>query len=667
MTIMQNNQSSKAARDAYRKVRNRRNLARAAKVTADLPEPIFTDIVDATDNLLNGPDIKRNGVAKVTIAIWTNVGSRPGHDQIIRLYVAPGAIADPNDPAFGQPIFTKDLTWPFAPTWDPNFTVPLNEIQPNGTYTFKYEVRLHTLLTVQSPLVTINTDITAPYELTDPPEPPAMTFATVELDDSNLDAVSGVIPDYTDKAAKDTYRYWFAKDPLPADPTTLDPVAPIAEVPANRTVIVPQAFLETLDDDVYYLLYTLYDRATSRSRLSGGTRFILTRGALPSALQKPVIPAAAGGAVVNLETAQGGVIVEYRYTGWKSGDKIVAKLGGLDLPEFFAQDGYAEALIPPQTLLAAYKAATGTGERTLTVEYVVDRLGRTFGPEEKDFTSNLTLIGTPLDPWPDFPNATNPKLLAGEVQGLTGKDVLVEADADKPVKFQFPVYDPVNAGEKVKIFWVGKHVPEADHTMTNEAAGGTVTKDIPWSYVVETDNGLDKEMYYSIGDPAVTPNWQNSLKNQVDVNDAIVLKPDAPTLPHIVGGLWLNCDSLQGADHHIQVDVPDLSKWLTAGDKVNMSWELFEGTTDLSKPIADTLFEDPITVTDSAGAFPLTGFAWKVTPYADYIAPSYNPPIHSEATAVVTYSFELNGKTVTSKQALPWLGMFNGNGACTIS
>lgn len=469
MTVLQNNQSSKAARDAYRKVRNQRNLARAAKAADDLIEATFKDIADPADKLLIGPDIKIAGSAGLTIPIWSNTGSHPDDEQILTFKVAPGHVTDPDDPSFVE-VLKKPFRYPFADTWDPNFTLPLNKIQPNGPYTFMHEVFLHNQQTAQSPLVHFITDITAPYELTEPPEPPAMTFAITELDDSNIAAVSGVIPDYTDKAAKDKYVYWFAKDPLPGDPSTLPPVTTPVELPPNRTVIVPKAYIEAQGDGIYFLLYALIDRATNRSSLSAFTRFIVTLGPLPTALQKPVIPAAAGGAVIVVETASD-VMVEYRYTGWKSGDKIVADLDGIKLPLLFAQDGFAEGIIPPATLLAAYKAAPGTGKKPLTVRYFVDRLGRTFGPAQESFEANFEVIGPLPEPWPDFPNPTNPKLLAGVLKGSTADDVLVEADADKPADFQFPVYDPVKAGEQVKIYWVGTHVPEADHTMTTETPG----------------------------------------------------------------------------------------------------------------------------------------------------------------------------------------------------
>ena len=660
MTIMEINRGSKEARDAYRKVRNQRNLARAAHAEDELPIATIEDIID-TDGLLNGPVIKSRGM-DLNIPIWRNTGDLPGDVQTLELFIAPGHVDDPLDPSFVR-VQQIPLAYPFADTWVGDYNVPLNRIQPNGPYTFKHEVVLHTTQRVRSAVVKVISDITAPNELANPPEPGPMVFSVTQLDDSNIDSVSGTIPDYSDKATGDKYIYWYANDPLPSDPSELEPVASPADVPANRTVIIPKDYIETKKDGVFYVLYALFDRALNRSSLSGWTRFVVTLGALPTALQKPLVPVADNGAVIDLETAAGGVIVEVRpYAGWKSGDKIVATWGGIDLPVTLAiENRNTEIRVPAQTLLAAYGGATG--EKTTTVSYVVERIERTFGPEQDDFMVNFEVIGPP-NPFPDFPDPTNPDLQAGVVLGSTGNNVLVEADADKPFDFEFKIYDPVNAGERIKFFWEGTHVTEADLTITTETPGSTATVQIPWSYVAATDNGPGKEMYYSIGDPSVTPNWQKSEKTPVNVDDAIVLKPDAPTFPHISSG-WLICDSLQPPESAIVVDVPDLSRWLQPGDRVNMSWELFEGRVGTT-PIAGTLFEDPITLTAAGGAYPVTGFQWRVQPYADYIAPAYNPPAHKDANTKVTYSFTLNGKPVTSRTATAWLGMFLGDTACIV-
>lgn len=660
MTVLKTRLGSKEARDAYRELRNQRNLERAAQAADELPIATIREVINA-DGLLNGPVIKLKGM-ELNVPIWANTGDFPGDKQILELFIAKGHITDVNWPAFTK-VQQIELDYPFADTWVGDYTIPLNIIQPNGEYTFKHEVVLHTTQRVRSLLIHVISDITAPYELTNPPEPPAMTFTATELDDSNVATVTGIIPDYSDKAGEDKYVYWYASDPLPSDPSLLDPVAPPVILPANRSVTIPRAYIEGKGDGVFYVLYALIDKAFNRSNLSGWTRFVVTLGALPTALKKPEVPVAAGGAVIDLETAAGGVIIEIKpYSGWKDGDKIVAKWGDIPLPVTFAiENRTTEIPVPASTLLAAY--IESTGEKVTTVSYVIDRLGRTFGPEEDDFVVNFEVVGPP-NPFPDFPDPTNPDLLAGVVKGSTGDNVLVVADADKDVPFEFTVYDPVDAGETLEFYWEGTHIVEADLTITTETAGSKKTINVPWRYVLATDNGPGKEVYYTVGKASVTPNRQKSLITLVNVNDAIVLTPDAPTFPHI-NGMWLICDSLQPPESAIVVDVPDLSAWLQVSDEVEMSWELFQGRAGTT-PIAGTLFEDTITLTAAGGAYPVTGFQWRVQPYADYIAPAYNPPLHSDANTKVTYSFEYRGKTVTSKIATAWLGMYLGDIPCRV-
>ena len=667
MTTMQTKRQSDEAREAYRKLRNQRNQSRAADGVYALPGAQIEAVINPSDplGLLNGPVIKAAGM-KLNIPIWEETGTDPDDTQKLELFIAPGHVDDPADPSFVKVSDIPDLVYPFADTWVGDYTIALNKLSPNGPYTFKHEVWLHHGGHETSPLIHVTSDITAPYEMTNPPEPPAMTFSTTQLDDSNIGSVTGVIPDYADKAPGDQFVYWYASDPLPSDPSSLQPVAPPADVPASRNVTIPRTYIEGKLDGVFYVLYALIDKARNRSHLSGWTRFVTTLGALPSALVKPEVPVAAGGAVIDLDTAAGGVIVHIKpYTGWKSGDKIVATWGGIPLPDTYASEkNDTEIVVPSQTLRTAYLGATG--EKLTPVSYVVDRLGRTFGPQQDDFMVNFEIIGPPRpDPDPDFPDITNPALLAGTVRGSTVDNVLVEADADKEVSFEFKIHSPVKAGETVKFFWEGTPVTEADFTITTETPGLTKTVKFPWSYVAATDNGPDKKVYYTIGDPNVTPNRQKSRITSVNVNDAIVLKPDAPTFVGLSSSGWINCDSRQSPDGAIVVTVPDLSKWLNPGDKVKMSWQLFQprsGTT----PVPNTLFEPELTLGDLGDPHPVTGFTWRVTPYTQYVSPGYNPPAHSDANAKVTYSFMLNGKTVTSKTLAAPVGMFLGSGPCAI-
>ena len=664
MATLDSRNRSKEARDAYRKVRTQRHLTRAAKLDDPLPTATFAAILDPVDGLLNGPLIKLNGLDTV-IPIWSNTGSTPGDTQDLELFIAPGHVTDPQDPSFVR-VLSQQFVYPFADTWTGDFNIPLNHLQPDGAFTFKHEVIQYTGQVSTSALVNLTSDTTAPNERSATPEPGAMVFNTSELDDSNIGSVTGVIPDYLDKAAGDSVVYWYAKDPLPDDPTTLPPVEAAREVPANNQITIPQAYIETRQDGIFYVLYTLFDRALNRSRLSGYKRFTVTLGALPNVVAKPEVPVGANGAVIDLETAAGGVFVEIpTYTGWKSGDMIRATWGGLDLPAVIAlENTVTEIPVPAQTLRTAYVGATG--QKTTTVSYVVDRQGRVFGPQQDDFLVDFSVIGPPLpDPDPDFPDPTNPVLLAGVVKGGGGDNLLDITDANKPADFEFTIYDPVNAGETLEFWWENTRVMEATFTITTETPGSTKTIQIPWDYILATDNGPGKQVYYTIGDPTVTPNRQKSQVTLVDVVDAIVIEPNPATFPHITSRGWLVCSSLQAPDNAIVVSVPDLSAWLAPGDTVEMSWRLFQDRTGTTE-ITSAALIDTVTLGDASSPFPVTGFNWRVQPYVTHIAPAYNPPDHPEANTVVTYSFTYKGKRVTSLPAPAPVGMFMGSGGCII-
>jgi hypothetical protein len=169
MTVLKTRRDSKEARDAYRELRNQRNLNRAAQAADELPPATIRDVINA-DGLLNGPVIKLKGM-ELNIPIWANTGDLPGDKQTLELFIAKGHITDVNWPAFTK-VEQIELDYPFADTWVGNYTIPLNMIQPNGEYTFKHEVVLHTTQRVRSELIHVISDITAPYELTKPRRQP---------------------------------------------------------------------------------------------------------------------------------------------------------------------------------------------------------------------------------------------------------------------------------------------------------------------------------------------------------------------------------------------------------------------------------------------------------------------------------------------------------------
>lgn len=172
-------------------------------------------------------------------------------------------------------------------------------------------------------------------------------------------------------------------------------------------------------------------------------------------------------------------------------------------------------------------------------------------------------------------------------------------------------------------------------------------------------------MWYWINSPN-SPNRQRSDDTPVEVN-AVIFKPAAPTFPDI-DGPFLNCDSLYGPDYAIRVQVPDLSGPpynLGIGDVVTLHWVALAGTAG-ETPIDGAEKDEPVTLDDTT--WPVTGFIWLVRPYATHLLPTYDPfgPGGSEGRGRITYSYVVDGETITSEESEARVTMFLGHGSCPI-
>jgi hypothetical protein len=259
-------------------------------------------------------------------------------------------------------------------------------------------------------------------------------------------------------------------------------------------------------------------------------------------------------------------------------------------------------------------------------------------------------------------------LLAGVVTGKTDptkENQLLKGDEGENATFTFKLHTPAKTDETVKFYWNGVWVEEATHTVTTETGGEELPVEILWKYILAGKNGPEVPVHYTIGSPDIPEsNRQKSLITKVTV-DAIILRPDAPEFNKLSPVGWLNCDSLEGTDHAIVVNVPDLSMYDIEEGKVTMTWTAYAGRTGTT-PIDGTAKEQTLTLGDPD--VPATGFQWRIQPYATHIAPTYDPPDQIEANAVVTYSFKLVGETdvVTSIEAKAPVGMF-ASGACDVT
>jgi hypothetical protein len=675
MTTVDKNRLSALARDEHRRLRVQR-----AQQPLALKPAVIDAVIDA-EGRLDGPKIKRLGGMELVIPLWENHGTYPGDADFpadkdsLELFMARGATPDDDDfiSVSGPHVFTA----PFAATYDGKFTVPLSELLPEGPHVFKYKLVIYSGQNEESTPVALISDITAPYEHTNPAEPPPMQLTDKWVTDANVGAIFGDIPVYAggDQAPGDMVMYWYAKAPLPEDPATLPPVSPPILIGPDRKVPFPKDFIVANGDGEFYIIYVLIDSHRNRSNLSVYTKLDVTLGALPNNLPLPEVPVAAGGAVIDQETAAGPVQVEIkRYDGWKQGDMVHASWGDIALEPYRVGTDQPPVIVidvPAATMKAAY-GNVSVGEKDVVVGYTVKRGEVSFGPKVAVFKVDFSFIGpAPVDPDPDWPESTNPALKKGVVtgeSGIGGDDELVRDDEGKDATFTFELYGPVNEHETIEFLWSGALVTEAKLTITTEKAGDTIAVVIPWSYILIGKNGSKVPVYYTIGGPDIpVANRQKSMITEVNV-DAISVRPEAPAYKAFdnpgTPRPWLICASLDGADHAIVIKVPDLSAYNIVDDEVTMTWTPYSGRTGTT-PIAPAIKTETIKLGDPG--FPDTGFEWRIQPYATHIAPTYAPPVR-EANAVVTYSFMMVGEPdrIISLEAKAWVGMFDASGACPI-
>lgn len=541
----------------------------------------------------------------------------------------------------------------------------------DGRQTFSYKVRpFNGSAPTASETLGLIFDRTPPYGNATPVVMPALGY---NVTDGNIDNVVVTLPEYDTHAAGDTvYVYWL--NYVPDDPALVTPVVTETVDALPKSLTVPRAAIEAIGDGGVHVLYVLVDKAGNISRLSMPLPVGVAIGPLPSGLKVPEVPLAADG-LIDQEDAWTGVVVEIPlFDNWKPTDWLQVSWGALAL-------GWREIGIAPKwpleftlsggQLWGQYGAAT-TGNKTTNVSYALRRGTVPQGDKAIDVNVNLEVVG-PVDPItdPEWPDPVNPRLPKVNVLGKKSNvdNHLTPADEGEDGIVKVVVDASLKEDDVIKFYWEGVHIKEADHAVLTAEVGVEITEIIPWSYIEVRNNGK-VPVHYIVERPGV-PNRAKSTATIVNV-EAIVLRPDAP---EFLGGNtgdpvgWLTCNALYDdvnpnpLDPSIRVLVKGLRGYgLKAGDTVTFHWYAVHGFTGEEK-IDDTAFDDPVELKEAD----LDEFVWRVQPYADYILPifDYNATLH-EGRGRVTYSFDLNGKSIESKQAEQIVSMHDAVGSCPL-
>jgi hypothetical protein len=407
------------AHSAYQKMRTEYRAGLADKPIEINPE----DFADATDNLLNGPNL-RDGL-KVYIPKWDHLPP-PLKPEKIEVLFDPGNgrfdLVDSHE--FEIPAGGSD----FPETFPYEMVIDASYLPQNAVCKLKFRYYTYNNDESDSPVTTVICDRLPPYSHA---ALPALKFVTDYVDDTTLPqpgTVAATIPGYADWQDTDKIAiYWVDSANAPEDPMANPPVfydfVP-APGTADTTVHIPGAKIRAIGDAECFIAYALIDRALNPG-VSLYQKMSVTFGPLPTNLKLPEVPQADPGPLV-LEHALAGVSVWIpKYDNPKPNDHIRLQWGSTTLPDDHPVGHNPSArievpVLPIATLVNEYGKDT-TGDKPTNVSYQVIRSGRVFGPEATDIVVNLE-VAIPWDPWPpiDWPKPIHPSLLEGEVKNFDG-------------------------------------------------------------------------------------------------------------------------------------------------------------------------------------------------------------------------------------------------------
>ena len=502
-----------------------------------------------------------------------------------------------------------------------------DNIPHEGTYTIDYLVESNTGNNNDSWPFTITIDRTAPYYNVDP----ALAFpvalgvpATVITDATFGGGVTEFVctlPEYTGRTGED-YIVVFWGPGLPENINDPDPAFGPVAVPANLKIPIPKTIIESRPNGPTFAVYFLTDKAGNVSSVSTPVQVDVQLGALPDDLKNPEVPL---GPLVDLADAHLGVVIKIPAYTNPQGSTIQAVWGGTDLSPRDPGSDPVDVYIPvPWSVLKA-EYTGGPGEQPVQASYQVKRGSLLFPdtPLVVDVTVDFSVIGPPN---PDEPDPVNPNLPEVHLTGADGGvDKLTPADRGKDVPATVELYDPVQAGQILQLFWGTQVTPVDEFTVVGESAGDTISFTIPWTAIEAQGNNPALPMYYTINSAAGN-NPQHSKNTPVDVA-VLVVGFDPVSFPDLYedagGNKFLSCASLYSEDYNdplakfgFRVRVPGDTD-LKVGDTLVAVWQGYEF--DETTEIPATRF------THDHGALSAeevaNGFTFLVEPYAAHILP----------------------------------------------
>lgn len=302
------------------------------------------------------------------------------------------------------------------------------------------------------------------------------------------------------------------------------------------TATLDPAAFRKLNNGPAWLFYRVFDETGNYSAMSAGLPFVMALGLPAPSIRPPVY----NDQLIKRDDARrdegGGVFVRIDgYPGWSAAAKHEVVVYWDDRPTtrlVVSQLPFDVEI--PWTVLRGPAAVLA--KQSVPVRYEIYGLNPTPAPSVPvSVNVDLTIAG---QDHPNAPALLNPTLARAEIVGLTGSNMLVDADRGQPVQVRVRLFETPQVGQVLSLFWNGVG-PVATYTVrTADTAGNWVYfPNVPWS-VVSGANTATYAVHYT------TSNGVNEQRSPVTNVNVKVIPLPAPEHDHkkLIND-YLNCYS----------------------------------------------------------------------------------------------------------------------------
>jgi hypothetical protein len=614
-------------------------LRKGVLALRDIKVPVLDDVIPPiTDGHIPSQHLD-SGLEVVIPELWDG-SAEEGEFNILRIRWLRGG-------AEGRPPYIRRLDGPISPGIFPlSITITRDYLETDGTVFLHYEIEDETGTISRTDPRVLFLDRTPPNNNM-APDPPVSPVAIIDEDYLRAHPTVDLTVAYTGRRDRDRVYYYVSDRSPPPD------AAPdgYAEFPLETTppiVRIPGDVFRLYPNGTQYVHVRLEDRSGNRGPRSAQVSVEVDLLGSPTLLQRPIIPAMAGG-LINRHEARLGVVARVNYTNWQPGDQVALRWGNTALPLQEVTQVPFDVNVPWRELID-----DGPGPAQGFASYTILRAGSTVPTFPSPGTTirwDFTVAGQDHANAPQLINTDLPRVrIFGE--GSATENHIDIRDKEKRIYASVPLYHTPKDGELLELYW--GNFPSLDSpvatyridTMNGDVEGARVEfSDIPWQVIVDAGNHDRLPVYYTTFNGV---NEQIAYFTEVTVAviaPLIFRQAEFPSWDRLTS--TLNCSSIPPLWDHIPIVVaPDLA--FRKDDIVILSWIGYTEIWGGGKPIPETAE----TITHSLTAEEaINGYTFKLDNYAEKIAPIKSPdPTSPASSAYAVYTVWRSGRFIGSSR-----------------